>query len=395
MNFLNQTEEEDELAPYKEQVIEQIKQKISAGEYSPEKRQAIVDQNTADASGVNWQAGLAALGAGLQGKDAAGAAQGMMANQAAARKGKLDAFDSNRRLALEDRDLARKDQLYADEDAKRAAEKDPNSMESKLARDLAMQMDPKGQYDGLTAEQFKAFSPVMQKKYELAEKSKDRAEQRADRYALYADRKADRATMQADRDALKEQTRQDKLAKEARPSDKQIEAFTDLDNAKSDLENLLATLGDNSGWTGSVDGRMPDFLVGDDQVAWRSAVGKYKDAYRKAITGAGAGPTEIAMLEKRLPSETDTYKNFVAKAQEAEKELSRRKQTLAENLKKGGKDVSQFAGDQMAGKEPAVLPPKASAKLAKVGDVMIKNNVAYKKTEQGWMPLDSKMAGSP
>jgi len=148
---------------------------------------------------------------------------------------------------------------------------------------------------------------------------------------------------------------EEKRAEKARPSDKQIEAFTDIDNAKSDLTNLLGRLGTNSNWTGAVDGRIPDMLVGDDQVAWRSEVGKYKDAYRKAITGAGAGPSEIAILESRLPTETDTLANFKAKAQAAMKELDRRRSTLASNLSKGGKDVSKFSD------EPAQVPKSLAA----------------------------------
>lgn len=136
--------------------------------------------------------------------------------------------------------------------------------------------------------------------------------------------------------------RNDKKENEAKLSEKQVGALTDLDEAKSDLNNLLVGLGNNSEWTGPVDGRTPDMLVGADQVAWRSALGKYKDAYRKAVTGAGAGPGEIAILEKRLPSETDTLEAFKAKAHEAENEIERRRNTALSNMEKSGKNVTQF-----------------------------------------------------
>lgn len=135
---------------------------------------------------------------------------------------------------------------------------------------------------------------------------------------------------------------QTKAAEKARPSDKQIESFTELDTAESDLTNILAQLGNKSDWVGPVDGNVPKFLIGEDQAAWRSAVGKYKDAYRKAITGAGAGPSEIAILESRLPSETDPINNFIAKANEAKKQLYRYRDIMATNLENGGKNVKEF-----------------------------------------------------
>lgn len=156
-----------------------------------------------------------------------------------------------------------------------------------------------------------------------------------------------------------DEAKKDKTAKAAKLSDKQIEAFTDLDTATSDLNNLLSSLGNNAGWTGPFDGRIPDMFVGEDQVAFRSALGKYKDAYRKAITGAGAGPTEIAMLEGRLPSEKDTFANFKSKAAEALKEIERRKGVMASNLQKGGKDVSEFVAKSLSG--PPTDYPKDDA----------------------------------
>jgi hypothetical protein len=141
---------------------------------------------------------------------------------------------------------------------------------------------------------------------------------------------------------------QEKREIAAKPSEKQVESMTDLDNASNDLKNITGMLGENSEWTGSLDGRVPDMLVGADQVAFRSALGKYKDAYRKAVTGAGASVAEIARLESRLPSETDTHANFKAKANEALRELEQRKKTLTSNYSKMGKNVAAFGGDDMS-----------------------------------------------
>lgn len=327
-------------------VNQYLSQKFNLGEYGDDQRKKLADENKVG-FGDKAFAALAALGAGFQGKDAGAAGQAHLNSTKQGYKDKMDSFDKGRQGKIQEFDLDRKatgaqreDEAYGRDQDKLKREMDPNSQESKMANDLAASMGYKGA--PITAQQFKDFSPVMQKKYEIAEKSLDRAENRKDREA---DREFRRQDQQLRRDELasnRNTLRQDKLDKEAKLSDKQIEAFSDIDRASSDLTNILGQLGDKSGWTGPVDGRIPDMLVGNDQVAWRSAVGKYKDAYRKAITGAGAGPTEIAMLESRLPSENDTLANFQAKAQEAQKELARHREIMAGNLEKGGKNVSEY-----------------------------------------------------
>lgn len=135
---------------------------------------------------------------------------------------------------------------------------------------------------------------------------------------------------------------QERLSKEQKLSDKQLESINDIDTAKSDLQNILDLKESRNISSGQIAGRIPEFFAGEDVAAFRSALGRYKDQYRKAITGAGAGPTEIAMLEKRLPNETDQPENFVAKAKEAQVELDRRKRVYLSNLEKQGKKTDQF-----------------------------------------------------
>lgn len=314
----------------KKMVEQDIKQKYGIGD-----RQAIVDQNAKDASGVNFQAGLAALGAGLQGGNAYQAGLAAKNQQASERNNNLLDFDKQKTQYLADRDDAASQ-------AKLARESDPKSSESLMAQDLAISMglNP-AQAQGLTAAKFKDFSPALQKKYEVAQRALDRKETNDQRLA---DRRESRESRFAQQDLV----RQERKERDAKPSDKQIESFTDLDNAKSDLTNIVGELGSHTNWTGPVDGRIPNILVSQDQNAWRSAVGKYKDAYRKAVTGAGASNAEIARLESRLPAETDTYETFLAKAKEAQKELDRKKEILASNLQKGGKNVTNFVESKTA-----------------------------------------------
>lgn len=357
----------------KQMVNQDVQQKYGLAD-----RQKIIDQNAQDAAGPNWRAGLAALGAGLRGGDASGAAASIMAQQDATRKGRLSEFDKQKAQSLADRDDAATQ-------AKLSRETDPTSAESKMAQDLAIAMGMNSeQARSLTAAKFKDFSPSLQKKYEIAEKSLDRQE-----------RSADRREGRESRLYQQNLAREDKKERDGKPSDKQIEAFTDIDNAQSDLNNILAQLGPNSNWTGPVDGRVPDVLLGQDQNAWRSAVGKYKDAYRKAVTGAGASASEIARLETRLPSETDTFETFKAKAAEAQKELSRRKDILASNLQKGGKNIDKFKESRSAQTSPPSdtirmrdpkgnirLVPKAQVTAArKAGGVVLDEAVAKKDLE--------------
>lgn len=50
-----------------------------------------------------------------------------------------------------------------------------------------------------------------------------------------------------------------------------------------------------------------------DFASFKSLVDQSFDEYRTAVTGAGAGPSEISLLEKRRPSVTDTAEVFRAK----------------------------------------------------------------------------------
>jgi hypothetical protein len=149
----------------KQMVNQDVKNKYGLAD-----RQKIVDQNTQEASGPDWAAGLAALGAGLQGKDAAQAGMAFRQQSEAERQKRLDAFDRDKKQYLFDRDDASSQE-------KLAQEMDPNSEYSKIAKELAisMGMSPDRAKD-LTAAKFKDFSPALQKKYEIAQRSLDRRE---------------------------------------------------------------------------------------------------------------------------------------------------------------------------------------------------------------------------
>lgn len=173
--FDNQEEDEELVAPSKKSVDPSayIIDKFKLGpKYSDEERQKIIDQNEKDASGPNWLGGLAALGAGLQGKDSFAAGQQFLKNQKDQREGRLAEFDKGRALAMQGIDRAKAEEMFA-------RENDPASAESKIARETAikMGMDPV-QAEKLTAAQFKQFSPALSKMYDISQKALADAEQR-------------------------------------------------------------------------------------------------------------------------------------------------------------------------------------------------------------------------
>jgi hypothetical protein len=178
----------DVAAPMNPQVKDYLLQK-----YSPQNRQAIEAENKEDASGPNWLAGIAALGAGLQGQNAAAAGQNFLHMQNQQRQGKLDAFDKNRTLAMQD--VNDKEML-----AKRERENDPNSTESKLAQKLVVDMGIKPELiAGMSAGQLKSYSPAIQKRYEFQEKQLDRKDNREDRMAMLGIRREDQNLARQDR----------------------------------------------------------------------------------------------------------------------------------------------------------------------------------------------------
>lgn len=206
--------------PYKDMAIQNVKDKYGlTDKYSDAERQKLVDEVKQSAAGPNWAAGFSALGAGLSRLDPSKAADETLKEQQAARDNKLNLFDTGKQQALKSRD----DDTTQ---AKLLRETDPNSTESKLAQDLAVQMgmDPE-QAKSLTAQKFKEFSPVLEKKYDIAQQiqgKKDIANENAqtrleiaktnaaNRQDTYAQRGEDKKSDNSHKDSLALETALDK-----------------------------------------------------------------------------------------------------------------------------------------------------------------------------------------
>lgn len=158
-----------------------------------------------------------------------------------------------------------------------------------------------------------------------------------------------RETIANENRMAREDIRAEKKAEKRKLSDKQVEGINEFDDTVNKAQAALVTLGNKAGWVGPVDGRIPDIVRPADEVAFRSAVGRMSDAYRKLITGAGASNLELSKLEGRLPQATDSLSQFKAKAQNLIKETKKAKETHLSNYQKQGKDASPFQTSSSSG----------------------------------------------
>lgn len=241
------------------------------------------------------------------------------------------------RREAKDKELRRQGELETR--ASESEKKDVASPISKAYRDFAKTLGFSVP-ETVSAYQLEKIIPTYEKAFYAKESTKDKEQSRLERKAELEDK------------ALAKKEEKAKL------SDKQLEQVDQFDQSIEKMQSALDALGDNASWTGPVDGNIPDFLTPSDQVAFRSAVGRMTDAYRHLITGAGAGNKELEKLESRLPSATDTFANFQAKAKDFIKEVQNSKNKKLENFQKQGKNVSAFKTET----------PKVESDLIKVKD---------------------------
>lgn len=174
---------------------------------------------------------------------------------------------------------------------------------------------------------------------------------------LEAAREANRIQKQSvadEKHRITERAFEDKKLKDSTVSDKQLEAINNFDTSTSEIDNIASKI--KSNYVGPVDSRIPDLLVGADEAAFRSSVGRMNDQYRKLITGVAAGDKELRRLESRLPNTTDTYANFLAKAKELREGMAKAKERYLNNLEKKHKNVDDFKEGSSANlNDPRIL----------------------------------------
>lgn len=156
-----------------------LKSKYGLDKYSNESRESLLKQNQEDSKGLNWNAALASLGAGLSGRDALGAGMDVIRQQDKQRQSKVDEFDKSRSQAMERFEYDQKLDKASKDEALFKRENDLTSKETALAQELARKMLPNKDFTTMTAAQINKALPSLTKIYELEQKKLDRAETRA------------------------------------------------------------------------------------------------------------------------------------------------------------------------------------------------------------------------
>lgn len=188
-----------------------VKEYISSmlGKYTDDDRKALEAESEIDGAD-RLSAALAAIGAGFQGKDAGAAGQSRLSGIREEKKDALSSFDKGRAAKIQqiglERDAARslrEDEQYALDQERGKRESDPTSQESILAQTLARKMVPSKDFSGMSAKQLNSMLPSMTKIYDIEQQKLNRADARADRFAMVDLRRQEK---QEERDAKKKTT---------------------------------------------------------------------------------------------------------------------------------------------------------------------------------------------
>lgn len=162
--------------------------------YSNIARENLVAKQKESSSGPAWAAGIAALGAGIAGKDAMAAGQGILNMQDKQRNQELEQFDIGSALQKQ----GKLDALSAD---KTKRESDPNSEESKMVQELAKKYMPGTDFSKSSAAFLLNKLPFLEKSYAVDMAS-------ADRRASAEDRNLKRQEIGLQKEALSQEKRQ-------------------------------------------------------------------------------------------------------------------------------------------------------------------------------------------
>jgi hypothetical protein len=123
----------------------------------------------------------------------------------------------------------------------------------------------------------------------------------------------------------------------------QIKEIEELENSSASLRSMLTQVNENPKLVGPVAGNIPLREKFDPAFGqFKMESGQYFDAYRKAITGAGATEGELTMLKKSLPTGTETLAVYQAKVQRMLEIGDRVKKRKFDTLKRAKRDVSGF-----------------------------------------------------
>lgn len=345
-------------------VKDYLVKKFDLGEYGDTQRKQLQDEAKLS-MGDRGIAALAALGAGISGRDAGQAGMSMLDRAQKEKRQKLDDFEKGRSNKIQEFGLDREATKAEREEQLRAERMDPNSPRSRAAQQMLIEdygMNP-DLAAKMTAEQAEARLPGLKQKLdrdmrerEFSERAKDRALQRE--IALNQ----------------KNQAREDRLEKEAKPSEKQVKEFTEFDNALDSIKSIRAQKdSQDTGPISAAQSTVAQFFGMDDseKSAFKSEVQDQLAQYIKSISGGAVSDSERATLMQNIPKMSDNDETFSKKLDALEARLERNRQNAVSNASKMGKNVKEFERAPNSKEETKVV-----------------NGKTYRKVPGGWELVD-------
>ncbi len=126
-----------------------------------------------------------------------------------------------------------------------------------------------------------------------------------------------------------------------------LSAIDDISSYGKDLIQRLNT--SKGALSGPLSSIARDLNPNDaDFAAFKADTGRFFDLYRVAVTGAGASPGELKMLEKNVPTVSDRPEIFKRKMQNMIRFAEMKKSNHVKNLGLTGRDVSGLLGQMRA-----------------------------------------------
>lgn len=281
--------------------------------YSNSKREDIVAANEKEQRGANWQAGIAGLGAAIAGNDVGRAVTTVMDRQKSARDDKLSSFDKSRSRALQDFQTSTSLDTYDENQALKSRLQDPNSFESKLARETAQKMMPDKDFTGMNAATLERAIPSITKLYQ------------ADQTANYREALINNANYKREKQKAKEDYVKSPKGK--------LESLSGSDKARFDnalmvLKNIddMATALENGENTYS--------FIGDN--SFTEAQRRATEAYGRMQSGGAINKEEEDRFQKTLPNKWDSEEIQRQKLLKQREEMISRLKTLGFSMEEVG-----------------------------------------------------------
>lgn len=142
----------------------------------------------------NWASSLSGLGSVIAGRDPRAAMDAAFKRSDAALQEPVAMQKELTQEKSRVKSLEKAERDEAELAAKKAREQDPNSDESKVAQEIALEMGYTGDISMLTAERFRTFSPALNLRFEKAQRAAEKEAERLDKKEQAEEQRAFLAT---------------------------------------------------------------------------------------------------------------------------------------------------------------------------------------------------------